>query len=88
VFEQHPKLKLKNMDGGELITGAMILCLKTIMRSLWRTASKSHFSVCKVWSITSFNEVFFFCFFLFLFLVKDSWNSREGVIIIFSKRGT
>jgi hypothetical protein len=34
VFGQHPKLKLQNMDRGELRTGDMRPCLNTTMRAL------------------------------------------------------
>jgi hypothetical protein len=68
VFGQHPKLKLQNMDGGELITGGMRPCLNTTMKALWRTASTSHFFVCKVWILRSFNGgVFLLFFYAFVF---------------------
>jgi hypothetical protein len=89
VFGQHPKLKLQNMDRGELRTEAMRPCMNTTMRALWRTASTSHFFVCKVWIFRSFNGGVFLLFFLCLCFLKDSWSSREGGgLIIFSKRGT
>jgi hypothetical protein len=67
VFGQHPKLKLQNMDGGELRTEAIMPCMNTTMRALWSTASIPHFFVCKVWIFISLNGGFFFCFNLCLF---------------------
>jgi hypothetical protein len=87
VYGQHPKLKLQNMGGGELKSGDTSPSQNTTMRALWRTASTSHFFACKVWIFRSFNGGVFLLFFMLLFL-KDSWSSREGGIITFSKRGT
>jgi hypothetical protein len=88
VFGQHPKLKLQNMGGGELRTEDMMPCQNTTMRALWRTASTSHFFVCKVWIFRSFNgEVFSFVFLCLCFL-KDSGSSREGVgVLLLFQRG-
>jgi hypothetical protein len=89
VFEQHPKLKLQNMDGGELKTEAMRPCLNITMRALWRTASTSHFFVCKAWIFTSFNGGFFFWFFSMPLLCKGFMEFKGGGgLIPISKRGT
>jgi hypothetical protein len=48
VSGQQPKLKLRNMDDAELKTGDMSPCQSITMRALWKTASTSHFFVCKV----------------------------------------
>jgi hypothetical protein len=85
VFGQHLKLKLQNMDGGELRTESMRPCLNITMRALSRNASASHLFVCKVWIFKSFNGGVFFWFFLCLFFVKDSWSSRGGVLLLFQR---
>jgi hypothetical protein len=68
VSRQHPKLKLQNMDGGELKTGDMSPCQSTIMRALLTTTSTSHFIVCKVWIFRSSKGGVFLLFFMVLFL--------------------
>jgi hypothetical protein len=90
VCVQKPKLKLQSMDDGEPRTEAMRPCLNTTTRALWRTASTSHFFVCKVWIFRSFSGFFF----LWVFFYAFAWygihgvQGRGGGIITFSKRGT
>jgi hypothetical protein len=87
VFGQHPKLKLQNMDNGELRAEAMMPCLNTTMRALWRTASKSHFFVCKVWIFRSFNGGGFFCFFLCLCFCEGFMELKGGGVLLLFQRG-
>jgi hypothetical protein len=87
VSGQHPKLKLHIMGGGELITGYMGPCKNTTMRALWRTASTSHFFLCKVWIFRSFNGGVFFCFSMPLFFERFMEFKGAG-LITFSKKGT
>jgi hypothetical protein len=56
------------------------------MRALWRTASTSHFFVCKVWIFRSFKGGLYLLIFMPLFLRSHGVQGRRG-LIAFSKRG-
>jgi hypothetical protein len=61
--------------------------MNTTMRALWRTASTSHFFLCKVCIFISFSGGVFLSFFLYLCFLKDSWSAREGGSYYFFKEG-
>jgi hypothetical protein len=75
------------MDNEKLRTEAMRPCLNITTRALWRTASTSHFFVCKVWIFRSFNGGFFFGFFSMPLLCEAFMEFKGGGVLLLFQRG-
>jgi hypothetical protein len=75
---EHGRWRTQNRD--------MRPCQNTRVRALWRTASTSHFFVCKVWIFRSFNGIICFCFSMPLFF-EEFMELKGGGVLLFQREG-